>query len=388
MFFERNVLAATAAVIAFLAPLCADASKCAAQTSDSPSTLTRFSFCKLAGIRPEPPRPLFSTGGAPTYSFYGSQYREPIDDSAERFTKILDAPSFSSDNETPIYRSSDIASLAIDPYRGRVFGYGLASWGSQDEQDSSANLGGFDVGSYGGALGQDFNLTKYFIWGYGFQATQTEIDGKRADSYDAKLDALSAFLRMSVFDALWHIDLLYGGSKNWETQTMLKNGRQQKFTSTQWFFESEFGARLDEGYTRIEPRVNLRILSLIQPTKAERFFVAQDRPADFSKTSYRMKLGSRFSWEYAALLGVIKPYITADASYEFGNRAIYIIASQAPVPVAYRYDKHKAPRTLLDFGTGFDYALRDTFDVYMKYDVEIGNNYADYLFFAGFNKKF
>lgn len=293
-----------------------------------------------------------------------------------------------SETEFPIVRASDLSVLAIDPYRGRVFGYGLASWGVQEAQGTIADLGGFDVGSYGGALGQDWSLTKYFIWGYGVQATQTELEAKSARAYDSKIDATSAFLHMSVYDALWHIDLRYGASRNWETQSSLISGAQQKFAATEWFFETEMGARFDQGYTRIEPRFNFRVLSLIEPNTAERFITSKSNKSDFSGNSFRLKLGSRFSWEYATMLGVLKPYINVDWSHEFGDRLIYTIDDQALAPVAYRFGAHKMARDKMDLGAGFDYALRDTFDVYMRYDVEVAHYYSDYLFFAGFNKKF
>lgn len=290
--------------------------------------------------------------------------------------------------DQPIFRAADLSILPISPYRGRIFGYSLGAWGTQESQGRSVDTGGFDVGAFGGALGQDWTLTDFFIWGYGVQAAQTTLDAKNSGSYDSTIDSVAGFLRMSVFDALWHIDLLYGGARNSVRQTQIASGFGGKFSSTQWFFESEFGARIDKGYTRVEPRLNLRILSLIEPKAAEDFVVWNVRPQDFSEASYRTKLGSRFSWEYATGFGVLKPYITVDWSHEFGSRYIYTIGDQAPIPIAYRQGKHKMARDKLGLGGGLDYALRDSFDVYIRYDVEVAKEYADHLFFAGFNKKF
>ncbi len=287
-----------------------------------------------------------------------------------------------------IVRAANLSALPVAPYRGRVFSYGIASWGSQEAQNRTIDRGGFDVGSFGGALGQDWTLTDYFIWGYGVQGTQTNVDAKNSGSYDSRIDSVAGFLRMSVFDALWRVELLYGGARNTTKQTKIGSGAANKFDATEWFFESEFGARFDRGYTRIEPRANFRILSLVEPQKAERFVVSNERPEEFSEASYRMKIGSRFSWEYATAFGVVTPYISADWSHEFGSRYIYTIGDQAPIPVAYRQGAHKMARDKLDLCAGLDYALRDTFDVYIRYDVEIAKEYADYLFFAGFNKKF
>ena len=287
-----------------------------------------------------------------------------------------------------IVRAANLSALPVAPYRGRVFGYGLASWGSQEAQERIVDRAGFNVVSYGGGAGQDWTLTDYFIWGYGVQDTQTSIDAKNSGSYDAAIDSLAGFVRMSVFDALWRVELLYGGARNTTRQTKIDTGDAGKYSSTEWFFESEFGARFDRGYTRIEPRVNLRILSLVEPEKAEQFLVANDRPKEFSDASYRMKIGSRFSWEYATAFGVATPYFSADWSHEFGSRHIYTINDQAPIPVAYRHAAHKMERDKLDLCAGLDFALRDTFDVYLRYDLEVAKEYVDYLFFAGFNKKF
>lgn len=362
------------AVLAFAAWLILSASSLAvAQEPD----LAPFSFCELCGLPPV-------ERGA-NENFPGASL---LPQTARALSLEEYAPEEVTFDEPPTVRGTDLSVLAVYPYRGRVFGYGLGSWGTQDAQGSSYDRRGFDVGSYGGALGQDWTLTEYFLWGYGVQTTQTNVDSKSASFYDASVDSLAGFLRMSVFGALWHIDLLYGGSRNWERQTRLSTGAQNKFNTTQWFFESEFGARYDKGYTRIEPRANFRVLSLVEPARAEEFLTGKSRPEEFSKSSYRMKLGSRFSWEYATALGVTKPYITCDWSHEFGNRAIYTINDQAPVPVAYRYGSHKMQRDKLMLGAGLDYALRDTFDVYFHYDAEIAAEYANHLFFAGFNKKF
>ncbi len=299
---------------------------------------------------------------------------------------VLKEPS--STDDQLIARGANLSALSVAPYRGRVFGCAFGSWGTQEEQSRAVDAGGFNVGSYGGVLGQDWTLTDYFLWGYGVQGAQTTLNAKNPSSYDMTVDSVAGFLHMSVFDALWRVDLLYGNAKNYARQTKIDSGAKGRFSTTEWYFESEFGAKFDRGYTRVEPRVNLRILSLVEPEKGERFFVSNERPKEFSDTSYRLRIGSLFSWEYATALGVAKPYITVDWSHEFGSRAIYAIDDQAPIPVAYRHAGHKKARDQIDLGTGLDYALRDTFDVFVKYDVGMAKGYVDYLFFAGFNKKY
>lgn len=377
--FESRFSFAPSSFDAFAAP----------SESSRDSCCEPFSFCRLAGLndRARDLSPIWNVS-VDKDCFRALGYVEPRNDA---FVLSSASSVFASErvNESVfITRGADLSLLPIEPYRGRVFGYGFASLGAQDSQGNSTDNGGFDVNSYGGALGQDFSLTDYLIWGYGIQGTQTNVESKRTDSYDARLDTLAGFLRLSVFEALWHIDMLYGAARNWETQTRLNDGAQSTFASTQWFFESEFGARLDKGYTRIEPRLNLRVMSLIEPTQAEQFYASNVYQHDFSGVSYRMKVGSRFSWEYAIDYGLFKPFLSVDWLHEFGNSAIYTINEQAPAPVAYRVAKHRAPRDRMELGGGIQYALRDSFDVYIQYEVEIANSYADQLFYAGFNKKF
>ena len=287
-----------------------------------------------------------------------------------------------------VERGADISFLPLSPYRGRVFGNAFVASGAQEAQNRSFDAGGFDVGSFGGALGQDWKLTDNIVWGYGAQLTQTTLDAKNSNSYDESLDSLAGFVRISVFDALWRVDLTYGGSRNWARETSLLNGSTAKFKATQWFFDSEFGARFDKGYTRIDPRINLRVLSLVEPGTAETFLNSRDYVKDFSDNSFRLKIGSRFSWEYENAFGIAKPYITLDWSHEFGNRSIYTIGDQAIAPVAYRQGLHRMPRDKADFGVGLDYALRDELDLSIRYDAEIAKEYADHIFFASFNKKY
>lgn len=184
-----------------------------------------------------------------------------------------------------------------------------------------------------------------------------------------------------------------GASKNWNEQTRTLdygdfNVVKNKFSSTQWNYEAEFGVRFDKGYTRIEPLVNFRVLTLQEPEGAEKMLTSVLRSSDFSDASYRLKLGSRFSWEYATRFSTLKPFLVASWAHEFGQRAIYTIGDNTPYPVAYRYGKHRMARDRLNLGGGVDAALRDSVDLFFQYDVEIAAEYADYLFFAGFNKKY
>ncbi|MBQ9873386.1 MAG: autotransporter outer membrane beta-barrel domain-containing protein [Thermoguttaceae bacterium] len=288
----------------------------------------------------------------------------------------------------PIYRGANLSALVVAPYRGRFVGNGFGAWATQEGQGNSPDVGGFDVGSYGGSLGQDWRLTDYLIWGYGVQGARTKLDAKHSGSYDESLNTVAGFARMSVFDALWRVDLAYGIGRSYARQTQIATGLIDKYRSTEWFFESEFGAKFDKGYTRIEPRLNFRALSLVEPGAAELFLTDREFVKDFSGTSYQTKIGSRFSWEIDVLLGIAKPYLDVDWIHEFGNRSIYTIGDDAAVPIAYRQGSHKMGRDRIDVGAGVDFALRDQFDVYLKYDVKLAKEYSGHFFFAGFNKKY
>ncbi|MBQ9129030.1 MAG: autotransporter outer membrane beta-barrel domain-containing protein [Thermoguttaceae bacterium] len=285
-----------------------------------------------------------------------------------------------------IVRGAYLSNLPIAPFRGRIFAYVDGSWGRQDEQNESPFASGFDVASFGGGVGQDWRLSKNAIWGLGFQGRGIQI-APASSIYESEIDSLAGFLRLSLFGPLWRLDLSIGAAKHW-------NGQSEsifdvlKYSSTQWNYEAEFGVRFDKGYTRVEPLVNVRVMTLQEPSDAERRLVLLGRPSDYSDASYRLKLGSRFSWEYATRLATLKPFLTATWNHEFGDRALYVSGENTPFPIVYRYAKHRMARDRLDLGGGVDAALRDTVDVFFHYDVEFAKEYANYLFYAGFHKKF
>ncbi len=287
---------------------------------------------------------------------------------------------------SPIIRGGYVSNLPIEPFRGRVVAYVDGSWGKQTEQNDDPFASGFDVASFGGGVGQDWRLSKNAIWGLGFQGRNIQLD-PAASIYDSEIDSLAGFLRLGLFGPLWRLDLSIGAAKNWNEQR-LQDEDDVKYSSSQWNYESEFSIRFNKGYTRVEPLVNVRVLTLQEPPEAERRLVRNGRPNDYADASYRLKLGSRFSWEYATHLATIKPYLTATWAHEFGDRALYTVGENTPFPIIYRYARHKMARDRLDLGGGVDAALRDTVDVFFRYDVEFAKEYSNYLFYAGFHKKF
>ncbi|MBR4832924.1 MAG: autotransporter outer membrane beta-barrel domain-containing protein, partial [Thermoguttaceae bacterium] len=327
-------------------------------------------FCELAGIDVPPAE-------TPRFADF-SQFPQLVE-TAFSFSFAENAAS------ERIERGAYLSNLPIVPFRGRFFAYADASWGSQDEQNESPYASGFKVASFGGGVGQDWRLTKNAIWGYGFQGRNIQITPDAA-IYESEIDSFAGFLHMSMFGPLWRLDLSIGAGKSWNAQSSVFD--VLKYSSTQWNYEAEFGVRFDKGYTRVEPLVNFRVMTLQEPSDAERRLVLLGRPSDYSDASYRLKLGSRFSWEYATRLATLKPFLTATWNHEFGDRALYVGGENTPFPILYRYAKHRMARDRLDLGGGVDAALRDTVDVFFRYDVEFAKEYANYLFYAGFHKKF
>lgn len=347
--------------------------------SSAPSSL----FCELAGIPAVPSK------------WNDRATWETQDDVAppprSTYSPLLSLPPLatqptSPSQTSPIIRGGYISNLPITPFRGRVFAYADGSWGKQAEQNSDPFASGFAVASFGGGVGQDWRLSKNAIWGIGFQGRNIQLDPD-AQICDSEIDSFAGFLRLSLFGPLWRLDLSIGAAKNWNEQR-LNNKDVTKYSSTQWNYEAEFGVRFDKGYTRVEPLVNVRVLTLQEPAEAERRFVLHGRAGDYSDASYRLKFGSRFSWEYATHLATLKPYLTATWAHEFGDRALYTVGENTPFPVVYRYARHKMARDRLDLGGGVDAALRDTVDLFFRYDVEFAKEYSNYLFYAGFHKKF
>jgi len=291
-------------------------------------------------------------------------------------------------SDSTIFRAASISDFTLKPYRCRLFGRVSGAYGTQEGQGSESYSGGFDVKSYGAGIGQDWSCTSNLIWGYGIQLNELSIRPSVKSGYKADFDVLAGYLQLGVFGSLWHFDVAAGASKNWQKQIELKEDDESRITSSQRNYEGEFGIRIDRGYTRIEPRVNFRVVTLSEPEGAESYLISYFLPNEFSDDSYRLKLGSKFSWEYETFLATFKPYLSADWEHEFGNEAIYIIGDSLRYPVAYRFGKHKMARDRFDLGGGIDVALHHCSDVYLRYDAEFAKGYVDYFVDAGFNIKF
>ena len=287
-----------------------------------------------------------------------------------------------------VYRALNMSSLKIAPYGKRVFGYLDGSIARQDALNSRNDQPGFNAKSWGGGLGGDWNVLDHGVIGYGVHGASTTVKPKNGGAYSESIDSLAGNLRLGVYGALWRFDALFGIGRNWVDQFEYATGARNKFTSSQWLLDFEFGARFDKGYTRIDPFVNFRVLTLNEPRGAEAFLRTKDYTTSFADSSFRAKLGSRVSWEHATPLATLKPYLLASWAHEFGKREIYTAGESSPFPIAMRYGAHKMARDRLDLGGGLEAALRDTLDLYIQYDVVFAKEYSEYLIFTGFNKKF
>lgn len=392
-FGLATFLAGTLSAFAFSASLFAD-SPTLAPPKNAFDALPLFGatsarpalFCELAGI-PAVSADENERASRTTQSFFAPFSLPSYSSQTAPFVFESRSTSTAQTLQTaPIIRGGYISTLPIAPFRGRVFAYADGSWGKQTEQSADPFASGFAVASFAGGVGQDWRLSKNAIWGLGVQGRNIRLDPD-ASIYETEIDSLAGFLRLSLFGPLWRVDLSIGAAKNWHEQSG-DDKDVEKYSSTQWNYEAEFGVRFDKGYTRVEPLVGVRVLTLQEPGAAERRLGAIGRLGDYSDASYRLKLGSRFSWEYATHLATLKPYLTAIWAHEFGARALYTSGENSPFPVAYRYARHKMARDRIDLGGGVDAALRDTVDVFFHYDVEFAKEYANYLFYAGFHKKF
>ncbi len=292
------------------------------------------------------------------------------------------------DSAEYVYRGLNMSSLKITPYGKRVFGYLDGSFARQDAQKSKYDQPGFNANSWGGGLGGDWNVLDHGVIGYGAHGASTTIKPKNGGVYSESIDSLAGNLRLGVYGALWRFDALFGIGRNWVEQFEYATGARNKFMSSQWLLDFEFGAHFDKGYTRIDPFMNFRVLTLNEPRSAEAFLTTKNYTTSFSDSSFRAKIGSRVSWEHATPLATLKPYLLVSWAHEFGKREIYAAGESSPFPIAMRYGTHKMARDRLDLGGGLEAALRQTLDLYIQYDVVFAKEYSEYLIFAGFNKKF
>ncbi|MCF0235036.1 MAG: autotransporter outer membrane beta-barrel domain-containing protein, partial [Thermoguttaceae bacterium] len=156
--------------------------------------------------------------------------------------------------DAAIVRGANLSELPIAPLSGRVFGVADATFGRQDSQGYDAFRSGFKVDSYGANVGYDGRLGTRAVWGFGAQGRRVNIS-PAADTYDTRINSFGGNIHMAIFGPLWRVDLAFGTAKNWHTQR-LSEFCANKFSTSQWNYEAEFGVRYDKGYTRIEPFLN------------------------------------------------------------------------------------------------------------------------------------
>ena len=290
---------------------------------------------------------------------------------------------------SPIMRGN-LAELEILPFKGRVFGQFFGEWDDQEKNGESPLQYGFKTSTFGGILGQDRMLGNNVLWGFGVQGEKIRIDPVSSD-YGGNINSLSGLLHLSIFGSLWYTDLAIGVAKNWNENSMRYDSGvfKNKFDSTQWNYEGEFGLKWNQGYTKIEPFAKMRIISLQEPGTAGLFpNSSQYIPLSYSKYSYRLMLGSRFLWKYSTFLADICPSLQGFWSHEFGDMDIYTNDDNFMMSVAYRFGNNRVVRDRLNLGAGITAALKESLDLYFYYNSTLAKDYTKYSISAGFNKKF
>lgn len=287
----------------------------------------------------------------------------------------------------------DLSELPIEPFRSRITGSLYGQWGSLEGSERQGGKSGFDSSVLSGSLGQDFLLARRSLWGYSFHGAS--IDLKPGDPrYQGYISSFASDLHMSVHDTLWYLDLSIGYGRNRNRNSFYDDlfFQENRSTVSQWNYELDTGIKLEKGFLSIEPFFGIHFSMLNESGKSgssniDSKATGLDNTVG-SDTSARMILGSKFSWEYATYLGRIIPEMKGAWIHEFGNCDLFTTDEFSGFPVLWRFAGNEWSTNRLLLNAGITLALRDSMDLYFRYNSILTSGYYSTTIFGGFNKKF
>lgn len=310
------------------------------------------------------------------------------------FTQQTNSPVYHCDSspDSLVIRggSNDLSRLPIVPFRGRTVLRAFGEWDYLNSKETTGLASGFRTENYGGGIGCDWSFGSNAVFGGEIDFTQIAI--KPVDTRLAgNTSTLSGVAHIAVFGELWYTNMALGVGRHWSVDKMDTDDDlfENKFQSTQWNYEIDFGLRVKTGFTRIEPLVGFRYTNLVEPGTANIFPGSGVTIRASNKlNSYRFIAGSRFLREYTGHLAKISPSLSVSWVHEFGDESLFITSELSSFPVVRRFGENKMGRDRLQAGAEVTFALRDSVDIFFFYQSVFAKNYAGYSIFGGLNKKF
>ena len=298
--------------------------------------------------------------------------------------------------EQPVLRGN-LTELPInDPYKIRVNGTVFGQWTDLDHRGAYNRPDELSASVFGGGIGADRKIASRSM--IGLRIGGTTIDVRPDNPGDSQyISNYYGLCRLGLEGDLWHWDFSVGAGGNQSDNQRTLGGVSGAAGSTsvsrslsqiQWNYQTELGMHLKSGYTKIAPFLGFRSILLGQGDESD---IPIDQRSLFpveSGQSYRAFLGSRFSWDYATYIAVLKPSIWGMWAHEFGDSGLLTTSDTSEFPVAWRCGGCELPRDRAILGVGIAAALRNMVDLWFHYDADFSASYQSHAITAGANIKY
>jgi outer membrane autotransporter protein len=282
----------------------------------------------------------------------------------------------------------NFSSLDIMPFRLRVVGTSYGEWADYTEKTvGNRSEEGFRTSLFGGTLGTDWLLSENCL--VGFHAASGHVDiNPEAAGYDGSITSVGGVARLSLSETRWYWDASLGVGRNRNRAESLLDGHFYAGNKdlTQVNYQTELGLKMSSGFTRIEPLVGFRYITLSAGGLNPYDPLSQSYLS--TPESFRSLLGSRFAWEYATKISTIRPTLRGIWVHEFRDKTVFTSDDTFLFPIAGEFGGKMFPRDRAVLGAGVSAAMRDMVDLFFDYSCAFAPDNVSYSVSGGFHVKY
>ena len=285
----------------------------------------------------------------------------------------------------------NFASLEIAPFKFRAVGTMYGAWGDYVGGKGSQTLfdGGMKTSVFGGTLGGDWLLTENCLAGIHVHAGRIGINPDDSN-FDGRILSVGALGRISIFGTRWYWDGSIGLAGNRNSADFLLNDYECSAAKSllQTNYQTEFGLKLQSGFTNIEPFVGFRAITLSSGEVDMTGSSTSKQNSDTESASARSLIGSRFTWEYATRLASVRPSLRGAWIHEFSDNTVFTSDDMLLFPIAGEFGGKTFARDRAQLGAGVSTALRDMVDLFADYSCTFASEETVYSVSGGFHIKY
>lgn len=247
---------------------------------------------------------------------------------------------------------------------------GLANYA---DKDGTSKAAGFDVDTYGVAMGIDKELDNHSKAGFGYAYSQADVDGHMRDT---DVDSHTLFVYGQYKPADWYINtaLAYSWSDYDEKKSVLGYNADAKYDVETIALQSMYGLEHQFGAYNLNPEFGFRYMH-----------ISQDGYTDNLGSNIKSKdsdvltavVGTKVSKAYALESGtVLRPELKAAVTYDIvsdNNNANVMLANGA----GYRVNGEKLERLGLELGAKVAAEITDNWELAAGYEFRLRKDYND-----------